>query len=90
MQFLIIESFLPENLHLIRSRFERKGRMMPAGVSYVASWIDPIGLKCYQVNEASSRDLIDDWMAAWDDIVSFEGISVVSGAEFWDSLGQTR
>ena len=37
--------------------------------------------RCYQVMECDDRALLQAWMAAWDDLVRFEVVPVVTSAE---------
>ena len=44
MLFMIIEHFTDATA--IGERFKAKGRMLPEGVTYEASWIDSAGDRC--------------------------------------------
>jgi hypothetical protein len=83
MLFMVIERFKPGATGAIGERFAQSGRMMPEGVSYAASWVDPTGPRCFQVMEASRRELLDEWIGHWDDLVEFEVIPVETSADFW-------
>jgi Domain of unknown function (DUF3303) len=83
MLFMIIERFKDGKTAAIGERFERKGRMLPAGVIYHASWVDVTGARCFQIMEAPHRESIDDWIRCWDDLVDFEIFPVLTSAEFW-------
>ena len=37
--------------------------------------------RCYQVMECGDRALLEEWMSAWDDLVRFEVIEVMSSAD---------
>ena len=37
--------------------------------------------KCYQVMECDNPRLLDEWMAAWRDLIDFEIVSVITSAE---------
>jgi hypothetical protein len=37
--------------------------------------------RCYQVMECDDRVLLDEWIAAWDDIVEFEIHPVITSDE---------
>jgi hypothetical protein len=41
MLFMVIEDFKHRDPEPVRERFARDGRMLPEGVIYHASWIDP-------------------------------------------------
>lgn len=82
MLFMVIETF-PHGIDVVGARFRERGRMMPEGVSYVASWIDADGARCFQVMEAPDRAALSGWTRNWDDLVDFEVVLVESSADFW-------
>lgn len=90
MLFMVIERFQSGKAELIGERFKLKGRMLPEGVVYQASWVDPANGQCFQVMEASRPELLRAWMSAWDDLMDFEVIPVVTSAEFWSQAGADR
>jgi Protein of unknown function (DUF3303) len=79
--FMIVEHYRDGDPVPVYRRFRDRGRMAPAGVTYVSSWVDTALATCYQVMEAADRSLIDAWIAAWDDLVEFEVIPVMTSAE---------
>jgi Protein of unknown function (DUF3303) len=81
MLYMIIEKFHPEKVKALYKRFDEKGRMMPAGVNYINSWIDEPVSTCYQVMESDSRDKIDEWISHWSDLADFEVILVITSAK---------
>jgi hypothetical protein len=58
MLFMVIEDFKDGDPNPIRERFVRDGRMLPDGVIYHASWVDPANSRCFQVMEAKDRDAL--------------------------------
>ena len=54
MLFMVIEHFRNNDPKPIGERFMLRGRMLPEGVTYHASWIDPAAVRCFQVMEAES------------------------------------
>ena len=83
MLFMVIEDFKQSDVRSIGERFRRSGRMLPEGVTYHASWVDPRGLRCYQVMEAATPELLDAWTRNWNDLVDFEIIPVMTSQDFW-------
>ena len=83
MLFMVIEHFKEGALKPIGERFRRQGRMMPDGVTYCASWVEPAGTRCFQVMEAPRRELLEQWIGRWNDLVDFEVIPVLTSSEFW-------
>lgn len=61
---------------------------MPEGLTYVSSWMTSDGAKCFQVMDSPQRELLDEWIANWNDLVDFEVVSVLSSADFWERFGQ--
>lgn len=88
MLYMVIERFKNGDHHAVGQRFKQRGRLMPAGVSYVASWMSPAGDTCFQVTEAADRSLLDEWMSNWSDLVTFEVCPVLASADFWAEHGR--
>ena len=85
MLFMVIETFKGRNSKAVGERFATNGRMLPDGVAYHASWVDPTGNRCFQIMEASNRESLDAWITRWNDLVDFEVIPVLTSADFWAS-----
>jgi Protein of unknown function (DUF3303) len=83
MLYLVIERFKQGDPQPVGERFKSKGRMLPEGVSYISSWMEPSGSRCFQIMEAPDLTLLDEWMKNWNDLVDFEIISVVASADYW-------
>ena len=83
MLFMVIEHSKNADPKPIGERFQRSGRMLPEGVTYHASWVDAVGTRCFQVMEAPHRELLDAWIARWEDLVEFEIVPVLASADFW-------
>jgi hypothetical protein len=83
MLFMVIEKFKTGCTALIGERFRQKGRMLPGGVAYHASWVDSSGTRCFQIMEAASPELLQLWANHWNDLVDFEIVPVQTSAEFW-------
>lgn len=85
MLFMVIERFKDGSTESIAERFRHSGRLLPEGVVYHASWIDPTTGRCFQVMEAPGQGSLNVWAARWGDLVEFEIIPVMSSAEFWST-----
>jgi hypothetical protein len=83
MLFMVIESFRNQDPKPIGERFRRMGRMMPDGVVYHASWIDPAAARCFQVMEADSIEPLRQWAANWADLADFEIVPVLTSQAYW-------
>ena len=79
--FMVIEHYRPGCAAEVYRRFRERGRMAPAGLCYVASWVDLKFERCFQVMEADDEALFKQWTANWDDLIDFEIIPVRTSAE---------
>ena len=64
--------------------------MMPEGVVYHASWIDPAAARCFQVMEADSIEPLRQWAANWADLADFEIVPVLTSQAYWASQRKSR
>jgi hypothetical protein len=87
MLFMVIEHFKSGDAKAVGERFQRTGRMLPEGVTYHASWVDPQNARCFQIMEAPDRESLNRWIDAWQDLVDFEVVPVQCSAEFWGTAG---
>jgi len=87
MLFMVIERFNHGDPAPIGERFRRRGRMLPEGVTYVASWMDASGARCFQIVEAPRAESLAPWIESWSDLVDFEIVPVMSSADFWAQAG---
>lgn len=78
---MIIEYFRNGDAAPVYERFRERGRLAPEGLRYINSWVTPDLTRCYQVMECNDRALLDEWIAAWDDLVEFEVHPVITSAE---------
>lgn len=82
MLFMVIERFT-QGADPVGERFRQRGRMLPDGVAYHASWVDSTGSRCFQVMEATHPDLLTAWARCWEDLADFEIVPVLTSADFW-------
>ena len=81
MLYMVIERFRDGDAASVYRRFRERGRMAPAGLEYIESWVTDDLTTCYQVMKTDERSLLDQWMANWRDLVDFEVLPVVTSAE---------
>jgi hypothetical protein len=81
MLFLVIEHFRNGDPGPVYARFRERGRLAPDGLRYVSSWVTTDYAHCYQVMECDDRALLDQWISAWNDIVEFVVLPVVTSAD---------
>ena len=82
MQFMVIERFRSaQAVAEVYRRFAEQGRMLPEGLSYVSSWIEPSFARCFQVMECEDARLLQAWVLRWHDLVDFEIVPVLTSQE---------
>jgi hypothetical protein len=79
MHYMVIERF--KDAPAIYQQLREKGRMMPDGLDYVASWIDLDFKICWQLMKTEDFALFDKWIANWRDLMDFEIVPVRNSAE---------
>ena len=79
--YMVIEHYKDGGAVPVYRRFRDHGRLAPAGLTYVSSWIDDKLERCYQLMETDDRALLDQWMAHWRDLVDFEVYPVMTSPE---------
>ena len=87
--YMVIERFKSGDPVPVYRRFRDQGRLAPAGLTYVSSWVDTNLDCCYQLMETDDCLLLDEWMGRWSDIVDFEVHLVITSAEAADRVAQT-
>jgi Protein of unknown function (DUF3303) len=81
MLYMVIEHFRGGDAVPVYRRFRDHGRLAPEGLRYVASWVTDDFQRCYQVMECEDPELLEQWMARWEDLVEFEVVRVVPSTE---------
>lgn len=84
--YMVIEHFKNGDAVPVYWRFRERGRLAPAGLTYVSSWVSEELGRCYQVMETDDRTLLEQWMANWSDIVDFEVETVISSKQAADKI----
>jgi hypothetical protein len=87
MLYLVVEHFRNGDPLPVYRRFRDQGRLAPAGLDYVTSWVTEDLRRCYQVMKCDDRSLLDQWIAQWHDLVEFEVVPVITSAEARSALG---
>lgn len=75
-KYMVIENHRPGTLEEVYKRFHQKGRMMPEGLSYIDSWLEKDGDRCFQLMETEDKALFSEWTKNWDDLTDFEIIEI--------------
>src|SRR5215218_655993 len=78
MLYMIVEHFHNGDPLPVYRRFRDQGRLAPAGLKYVASWVTEDFRHCFQVMECDDRKLLGQRISRRDDIVDFEIMRVMT------------
>jgi hypothetical protein len=81
MLFMVIERFKNCDAVPVYRRYRESGRMMPDGLKYVDSWVEPNFSRCFQLMECDDPQLLGQWTKHWQDLVDFEIVPVVTSKE---------
>jgi hypothetical protein len=75
-QYMIIETFAPGCREKVYERFHRKGRMLPSGLTYLNSWLEKDGSRCFQLMETDDPSLFSTWWEHWKDLGTIEVVEI--------------
>jgi len=78
MHFVTIWSYAPEHRDAVTERFIETGAKPPAGVTMVARWHDIAGGRGVAICETDDPLAVTRWCRAWNDMLEFEIIPVIS------------
>ncbi|HTT68616.1 MAG TPA: DUF3303 family protein [Gemmatimonadales bacterium] len=81
MLYVVVEDYRSGDPVAVYRRLRDRGRMMPEGLEYLGSWVTTDLRRCYQVMACDDRKRLEDWAAAWSDLVDFEIVPVITSAE---------
>ncbi|MEP6787605.1 MAG: DUF3303 family protein [Acidobacteriota bacterium] len=87
MLYMVIEYFKGSDAVAVYRRFNEKGRMMPDGLKYIDSWVEPNHDRCFQLMETDDPAHFAKWTENWDDLVDFEIVPVVTSKETREAIG---
>ena len=86
MLFIVIEHFKNRDAAAVYRRYRERGRMMPDGLKYIESWVEPDYSRCFQLMECDDQRLFQQWTANWEDLVDFEIVPVITSKEAADKF----
>jgi len=81
MLFMVIERFKDRDAVAVYRRARDQGRMLPGDLAYVGSWVETNYDRCFQLMECDDERLFEPWTAAWQDLVDFEIVPVLTSDE---------
>jgi len=83
---MVIETFKTPGAIDVYRRARDKGRMLPDGLEYVSSWIDFDFKRCWQLMKTEKKELLQEWIDHWSDLVEFEIIAVQTSSEAMEAM----
>jgi hypothetical protein len=86
MRFMVIERFRNQDARAVYRRLQAEGRHVPEGLTFLESWVTADLSRCFQLMECADVRLLQQWVAAWSDLVAFEIVPVVAGTETAEAL----
>ena len=82
MLFMVIERFADNDMVPVYRRLRERGRMLPAGLEYVDSWVEPTFARCFQLMRCDDPRLFQEWVLGWRGAgVTFEIVPVVPSTQ---------
>ena len=84
--YMLVEHFRNNDPVPVYRRYRERGRLLSDDLHYVSSWVDERLGRCFQLMETNDRELLDEWMAKWSDVIEFEVYPVISSKEALDRL----
>ena len=82
MLFMVIERFRDDDMVPVYRHLRDTGRVLPDGLEYVDSWIEPNFSRCFQLMRCDDVRLFQEWVLQWRGLgVTFEIIPVVPSKE---------
>ena len=65
MLFMVIERFRDNDMVPIYRQVREGGRMLPEGLKYIDSWVEPNFSRCFQLMECDDLRLFQQWALQW-------------------------
>jgi hypothetical protein len=82
MLFMVIERFQDNDMVPIYKRVRDEGRLLPEGLKYIDSWVEPNFSRCFQLMECDDLRLFEQWVLRWRGAgVTIEIVPVVSSKD---------
>jgi hypothetical protein len=79
---MIIERFEKNDMVPVYKRVRDEGRVLPEGLTYVDSWVEPNFSRCFQLMECSDLRKLQEWILNWRGYgITFEIVPVVTSKE---------
>ena len=87
MLFMVIERYKNQDAVAVYQRAKNEGRLLPEGLTYIDSWVEPNFNRCFQLMECDDLTLFQQWVLNWRDLVEFEIVPVVPSKDTSEVVG---
>ena len=82
MLFMIIERFRENDMLPTYKRIRDEGRILPEGLEYIDSWVEPNFDRCFQLMQCNDLKLLQAWILKWSGFgTTFEIVPVLTSSE---------
>jgi len=82
MLFMVIERFKDDDMVPVYRRLREGSRLLPEGLKYIDSWVEPNFSRCFQLMECDDVRLFQQWALEWRGFgVSLEIVPVVGSRD---------
>lgn len=65
MLFMVIERFKDNDMIPIYRQVRDGSRLLPQGLKYIDSWVEPNFSRCFQLMECDDLRLFQQWVLEW-------------------------
>ena len=65
MLFMVIERFRDNDMVPVYKKLRDTGRMIPEGLKYIDSWVEPNFSRCFQLMECDDLRLFQECVLQW-------------------------
>jgi hypothetical protein len=65
MLFMVVERFKDQDILPAYKTLRESGRMLPDGLKYLDSWVEPNFARCFQLVECDDLRLLQEWILRW-------------------------
>ena len=80
MLFMVVEKFKNQDGKAVYRKLQ-KGRGLPDGLEFVASYVSADLGRCFQLMKTDDITLFQRWIADWQSVAEFEVVPVVEGKD---------
>ena len=86
MLFMVVEKLRNQDGTAVYRTLRDKGRALPDGLTFVASYVTADLGRCFQLMETDDFTTFQRWIADWQEVVEFEVVPVVEGKTTREAL----